>query len=139
MKKNNNSITYKSSFLDDLNINIVFKGDDDYEQLKEIFDEYGYGFFAPEFRLIIINGEVFLNNDDLSFDDLKFIEAHEVAHLILNHNGDRNKADEIEADLGAYLLLKDRNMSTERLECEFQNRHGIPFSKDMLLTFNFNL
>ena len=63
---------------------------------------------------------------------MKFIEAHEISHLLLGHNGPRSEQDEIEADLGAYILLKKNDMSTERLEDEFEERHGTPFDEDLL-------
>jgi len=132
MSKKDDFVSFKSSFLTNLNINVIFKENPHYPQIKEIFDMYGYGFLAPEFKTIFIDGEIFLGEDGFSFDDLKFIEAHEVSHLILNHDGPRNEEDEIEADLGAYILLKNKNMSTERLEDEFENRHGIPFSEELL-------
>jgi hypothetical protein len=132
MSKKDDLVSFKSSFLPNLNINVIFKENPHYPQIKEIFDMYGYGFLAPEFKTIFIDGEIFLGEDGFSFDDLKFIEAHEVSHLILNHDGPRNEQDEIEADLGAYILLKNKNMSTERLEDEFENRHGIPFSEELL-------
>jgi len=132
MSKKDDFVSFKSSFLPNLNINVIFKENPHYPQIKEIFDMYGYGFLAPEFKTIFIDGEIFLGEDGFSFDDLKFIEAHEVSHLILNHDGPRNEEDEIEADLGAYILLKNKNMSTERLEDEFENRHGIPFSEELL-------
>ena len=132
MSKKDDLVSFKSSFLPNLNINVIFKENPHYPQIKEIFDMYGYGFLAPEFKTIFIDGEIFLGEDGFSFDDLKFIEAHEVSHLILNHDGPRNEQDEIEADLGAYILLKNKNMSTERLEDEFENRHGITFSEELL-------
>jgi Zn-dependent peptidase ImmA (M78 family) len=132
MSKKDDLVSFKSSFLPNLNINVIFKENPHYPQIKEIFDMYGYGFLAPEFKTIFIDGEIFLGEEGFSFDDLKFIEAHEVSHLILNHDGPRNEEDEIEADLGAYILLKNKNMSTERLEDEFENRHGIPFSEELL-------
>ena len=132
MSKKDDLVSFKSSFLPNLNINVIFKENPHYPQIKEIFDMYGYGFLAPEFKTIFIDGEIFLGEEGFSFDDLKFIEAHEVSHLILNHDGPRNEQDEIEADLGAYILLKNKNMSTERLEDEFENRHGIPFSEELL-------
>lgn len=132
MSKKDDLVSFKSSFLPNLNINVIFKENPHYPQIKEIFDMYGYGFLAPEFKTIFIDGEIFLGEDGFSFDDLKFIEAHEVSHLILNHDGPRNEEDEIEADLGAYILLKNKNMSTERLEDEFENRHGISFSEELL-------
>jgi len=132
MSEKDDLVSFKSSFLPNLNINVIFKENPHYPQIKEIFDMYGYGFLAPEFKTIFIDGEIFLGEEGFSFDDLKFIEAHEVSHLILNHDGPRNEEDEIEADLGAYILLKNKNMSTERLEDEFENRHGIPFSEELL-------
>ena len=132
MSKKDDLVSFKSSFLPNLNINVIFKENPHYPQIKEIFDMYGYGFLAPEFKTIFIDGEIFLGEEGFSFDDLKFIEAHEVSHLILNHDGPRNEEDEIEADLGAYILLKNKNMSTERLEDEFENRHGITFSEELL-------
>ena len=63
---------------------------------------------------------------------MKFIEAHEISHLLLGHNGPRSEQDEIEADLGAYILLKKNDMSTERLEDEFEERPGTPFDEDLL-------
>lgn len=132
MDKDDDLISYKSNFLPDLSINVIFKENPNYLKMKKIFDKFGYGFLAPEFKTIFIDGEIFISEDGLTFDDLKFIEAHEIAHLILGHNGPRSEKDEIEADLGAYLLLKDKNMSTERLVDEFEYRHGIPFSEELL-------
>jgi hypothetical protein len=70
---------------------------------------------------------------------MKFIEAHEIAHLLLGHNGPRSEKDEIEADLGAYILLKKNEMSTDRLEDEFDSRHGMPFSEDLLDMVKYRL
>jgi hypothetical protein len=38
----------------------------------------------------------------------------------------------MDADLGAYILLKNKKLSTDRLVNEFENRHGIPFTEDLL-------
>jgi hypothetical protein len=69
-------------------------------------------------------------NDSL----FKFIEAHEVAHILLGHDGPRNEQEEIEADLGAYLILtkwgyKD---SIKMLLKNFRFRHGVKFDEKML-------
>ncbi len=125
-------IAYKSSFIPNMNINLVFKENPNYGVMRKIFDQYGYGFLAPECKTIFIDGEIFLGDDGLTMDDMKFIEAHEISHLLLGHNGPRSEKDEIEADLGAYILLKKNDMSTERLEDEFDSRHGIPFNEDLL-------
>lgn len=132
MSENDDIYSYRSSFLPDLNINVIFKENPNYPRLREIFEVYGFGFLAPEFKTIFIDGEIFLGDDGFTMDDMKFIEAHEVSHLIMGHDGPRSEKDEIEADLGAYILLKKHKMSTERLEDEFEYRHGIPFSEELL-------
>jgi hypothetical protein len=125
-------IAYPSTFIPNLNINVIFKENPNYPQMKEYFDMMGYGFLVPEFKTVFLDGENFIGEDSFTFDDMKFIEAHEVSHLMLGHNGPRSEEDEIEADLGAYILLTKHNMSTERLEDEFENRHGVPFSEELL-------
>jgi hypothetical protein len=97
-----------------------------------MFDEYGYGFMVPGQNLIIIDGEQFV--DDFNPDVLKFIEAHEIAHFILDHNGLRNDDDEMDADLGAYILLKkiDAIDSIKLLVKHFKNRHGVSFDEKLL-------
>lgn len=129
---NQDLMAFPSKFMPNLNINVIFKENPNYELMKELFNQYGYGFVAPEFKTVFLDGEVFLGDEGLSFDDLRFIEAHEISHLILGHNGPRSEQDEIEADLGAYILLKNHNLSTERLKDEFEYRHGVEFSEDLL-------
>ena len=124
-------ISYVSDFKPGVNILVIFKNNPNYSDLEDFFDEYGYGFYFPEQNLIIIDGEIFLGEGGLTMEDLKFIEAHEVTHLLLNHNGPRSENDEMEADLGAYILLKQHNMSTDRLVDEFYDRHGVEFDEEL--------
>ena len=97
-----------------------------------MFQEYGYGFMIPNKNLILINGEEILNN--YSDDLLKFIEAHEIAHVLLNHNGPRNEEEELDADLGAYVLLKQKDKigAIKTLLKHFKNRHGLKFDEKLL-------
>lgn len=136
MEKNHDLISFKSSFLPNLTINVIFRESPNYTILEKIFNQYGYGFLSTEFNTIFIDGELFLGDSGLTFDDMKFIEAHEIAHLILGHNGPRSVQDEIEADLGAYILLNREGMSTERLKDVFEYRHGVPFTEDLLMMVN---
>jgi Zn-dependent peptidase ImmA (M78 family) len=130
-------ITYSSIFKPEIKILVIFKNNENYENLITIFNEYGYGFYVPNQELIIINGEIFLNSNDLTMDDLRFIEAHEISHLLLNHDGPRSEKDEMDADIGAYILLTRHNISTERLVDEFEFRHNVKFDKK--LTKNFDI
>ena len=68
----------------------------------------------------------------MNFNDLKFVEAHEITHLLLGHTGPYSDNDEMDADLGAYILLKKNNLPTEKLESEFKSRHGVDFSEELL-------
>lgn len=131
--KDETLVTYKSNFLEGVFINVIFKGNEMYPDLIPLFEQYGFGFLAPDINMIILDGEVFIGDNDLTIDDLKMVEAHEVSHIILNHKGgQRSDKDELEADLGAYLLLSRNNISTDRLVEIFPERHGIEFSEELL-------
>jgi Zn-dependent peptidase ImmA (M78 family) len=125
-------ISYNSEFLPEITIAVVFSDNPQYENLEPMFKEYGYGFMVPNKNLIIIDGEQIINNFDS--DVLKFIEAHEIAHIILNHDGPRNEKEELAADLGAYILLKQKGKikSIKYLIKHFKNRHGIKFDEKLL-------
>jgi Zn-dependent peptidase ImmA (M78 family) len=125
------AISYPSTFKSGTNITVIFKENSNYETLKPYFEEYGYGFYYPEDKTIFLDGEVFVNSN-LDFKDLKFVEAHEVTHLLLGHTGPYSEDDEMDADLGAYILLKNKGISTEKLESEFKNRHGVDFDEKLL-------
>lgn len=126
-------IEYRSEFLNDVSVVVVFNNDPLYSQVKGFFEEYGFGFMVPGQNLMIIDGEILVGEPDAK-DILKFIEAHEVTHVLLGHDGPRNENDEIEADLGAYLLLQDKGYDKpiEILLNHFKERHGVNFNKEML-------
>jgi hypothetical protein len=87
---------------------------------------------VPGNDLVIIDGEQLIHN--LGSESLKFIEAHEISHIILGHDGPRNESDELDADLGAYILLKNsgKTDSIKTLLKQFKHRHGIKFSEELL-------
>ena len=126
-------ISYASVFEPSISITIVFKGNSNYKDLEPIFEKYGYGFYSPSTKSIFLDGEVFTDNDELDINDLRFVEAHEVSHLLFGHDGLHSDEDELDADLGAYVLLKRKGLSTDRLENEFGFRHGIEFDKKLLV------
>jgi hypothetical protein len=126
-------IEYRSEFLNDVSVVVVFNNDPLYSQVKGFFEQYGFGFMVPGQNLMIIDGEILVGEPDAK-NILKFIEAHEVTHVLLGHDGPRNENDEIEADLGAYLLLQDKGYDKpiEILLNHFKERHGVDFNKEML-------
>jgi hypothetical protein len=87
---------------------------------------------VPGKNLVIIDGEQLVNG--LGPEVLKFIEAHEISHVIMGHDGPRSEDDEIDADLGAYILLSKSGKidSIKTLLKQFKNRHGIKFNEKLL-------
>jgi hypothetical protein len=130
-----NIIRYPSIFNQDVFVTLIFKENSEYGNIKKLFDLYGFGFYSPDYKTIIIDGEIF-QESELDIDDLRFIEAHEISHLLLNHTGEKNDSDEMDADLGAYIILKRNNLSTKRLIDVFFERHGINFSEELLVRVN---
>ena len=125
-------IEFKSEFLPEITIVVIFKEDPLYPQVNEYFDEYGYGFMVPGKNLVIIDGEILEEIEDTSI--IKFIEAHEISHILLNHSGPRDEQEELEADLGAYVLLSQNGYQNaiDLLLKHFEDRHGIAFSEDLI-------
>jgi hypothetical protein len=128
--KKETQIEYRSEFLSDVTVVVVFNDDPLYSQVKPFFNQYGFGFMVPGQNLMIIDGEILVGEDNAK-DILKFIEAHEVAHILLKHNGPRNKRDEIDADMMALNLLieKGYDKSIKILLDKFQERHGVEFNE----------
>ena len=127
------NISYNSEFLPSVTIFVIFSDDPQYEHLKPLFEEYGYGFMVPNKNMILIDGEILLGNGNTE-NLLKFIEAHEISHVILNHEGPRDEDEELDADLGAYLLLSRNNniRAIKPLLKHFKERHGIKFDEKLL-------
>lgn len=126
------AFTFKSQFDPNITIIIILSDHPQYESVKPMFEKYGYGFMVPGQNIIIIDGEQFIDN--FNSDVLKFIEAHEIAHFVLDHKGPRDDKDEMDADLGAYLLLNKIGAidSIKLLIKHFKKRHGIGFDKKLL-------
>ena len=125
-------LIYNSEFLPSVQIAVVFEEDRQYEDLRQFFQDYGYGFMVHGKNLVIIDGEQLVNG--LGGEVLKFIEAHEISHIIMGHDGPRSEDDEIDADLGAYILLSQsgKTDSIKTLLKQFKNRHGIRFEEKLL-------
>ena len=113
---------YNSEWNDSIVVAVIDEGDYQYQTLAPLFNEYGYGFVLPEQKLIFIDG---------SYDVVhqKWIEAHEVAHIILGHKQQKNPNDEIEADTLAHKLLVGNgyHKAAQLVKNKFKERHGIEF------------
>ena len=113
---------YNSEWNDNIVVAVIDEGDYQYQTLAPLFNEYGYGFVLPEQKLIFIDG---------SYDVVhqKWIEAHEVAHIILGHKKEKDSKDEIEADTLAHKLLVGNGYykAAQLVKDKFRERHGVEF------------
>lgn len=106
----------------DIAVGIITKEDSRYEFLKPLFEKYGYGFTDTKIGCVFIDGEA-----GLSEAELKWVEAHEVAHINLKHKmGDRDEEDEYTADLHAklYLWKYGYKEAAELVDKHLNQRHG---------------
>lgn len=106
----------------EITVSILGKDDYRYDLLKPLFEEYGPGFADTKAGWVFIDGEVGLNRAEL-----KWIEAHEAAHIRLKHTmGERNAEDEYVADSQAklYLLKHGYKKSAELVSKYSIERHG---------------
>ena len=58
-----NPLSYSSEFLPSVTIFVIFSDNPQYEQLKPLFEEYGYGFTDPNKNMILIDGEILLEEE----------------------------------------------------------------------------
>jgi hypothetical protein len=118
--------TYFSEFRSDIAVAILGKDDYQYDVLKPLFDICGFGFAETSSGCVFIDGEV-----KLSKDELRWVEAHEVAHILLKHKKERNDLDEIEADTKAISLLTERGYTkaAQLVKDKFKERHKVEFKK----------
>lgn len=114
------SKTYFSEFQSDVAVAILTKDDHRYEVMKPLFEMCGFGFAETSSGCVFIDGEV-----KLTKDELRWVEAHEVSHILLKHIRDRNDSDEKAADMFAIILLLDKGYkkAAQLVENKFEERH----------------
>jgi Zn-dependent peptidase ImmA (M78 family) len=114
------SKTYFSEFKSDVAVAILTKDDYRYEVMKPLFEMCGFGFAETSSGCVFIDGEV-----KLTKDEVKWVEAHELAHIMLEHKKDRNANDEIAADMFSIILLLDKgyDKAAQLVEDKFLERH----------------
>lgn len=124
--------TFFSEFRSDIAVAILGKDDYRYEIMKPLFEQCGYGFAETSSGCVFIDGTLKLNKHEL-----KCVEAHEVAHIMLNHTKERNDKDEEQADTFAWLLLVNAgyDKAANLIVKYFKERHDKEFDA-FLLAYN---
>jgi len=116
------SKTYFSEFKSDVAVAILTKDDYRYEVMKPLFEMCGFGLAETSSGCVFIDGEV-----KLTKDELRWVEAHELAHIMLKHTKDRNDSDEKAADMFSIILLLDKgyDKAAQLVKDKFEERHKI--------------
>jgi hypothetical protein len=101
---------------------VIEAGDYQYQVLSPLFNDYGYGFVAPDQKLIFIDGN---QHKDVH----KIVEAHEVGHIVMEHGKHSDPIYEAEADTWAILKLRKcgYHKHANILMIQFEGRHGYSF------------
>ena len=86
---------------------VVYSEHESYSSVfSPIFKSHGLGFLIPGKKQMYIDGE---SLEDLTYDHLLAIQAHEIAHYKLKHKGQYSEKQELEADVEGYKTLIDGN------------------------------
>lgn len=86
---------------------VIYADANDYNSVyKPIFNSHGLGFLIPGKKQMYIDGEAL---EELTYDHLLAIQAHEIAHYRLKHKGSYSEKQELEADVEGYKILVDGN------------------------------
>jgi hypothetical protein len=104
--KGEDIITFWSRIDPKFRVLVIYKGSLSYPLIKEslLALDNSIGALVPGQEIILIDGER-VNEEGLSDDHILAIEAHEIAHAVLGHEGERNQTHEVEADELAIEIL----------------------------------
>lgn len=120
---------FKSRIDSAFDVSVVYSESEHYDAIKEIIPKGDVAFTDLRTKIIIVDGEQLAQ---LTNDHLLFVEAHEIAHHLLNHIDQYdNPEQEKEADMGAYIMLTQRGhkKAAELVKYYFKHRHKTKFDK----------
>ena len=95
------------SYLDpEVTIAIIYPGSSTYPAMSDIFKDTGIAFCMHDKKIIVIDGAQ-ASQEWFTPEHLRVIEAHEVGHIIAEHNHKKEECKDIEreADQIGYKLL----------------------------------
>jgi hypothetical protein len=104
--KEEDIISFDSRIDPSFKVFVIYKESQSYPLVKTslVSLDNSIGALLPGHNIILIDGER-VNEEGLSDDHILAIEAHEIAHSILGHEGERSQTHETEADKLAIEIL----------------------------------
>lgn len=99
-------VAYNSKVNPDFQVFVVYSDSEQYSEIREYLTKLNdsIGALMIGTKNIFIDGER-VTDENIDSDQLLAIEAHEIAHSMLGHEGGVDEASEKEADLLAVALL----------------------------------
>lgn len=104
--KGEDLISFDSRIDPEFKVIVIYKESQTYPLIKEslVALDNSIGALMPGQNIILIDGER-VNAEGLTDNHILAIEAHEIAHAMLGHEGERNQTHEGEADELAIEIL----------------------------------
>ena len=104
--KGEDLISFDSRIDPEFKVIVIYKESQTYPLIKEslVALDNSIGALMPGQNIILIDGER-VNTEGLTDNHILAIEAHEIAHAMLGHEGERNQTHEREADELAIEIL----------------------------------
>jgi hypothetical protein len=131
MTEDNTIKIYQSIINPDYTIHIVYKENAGYKDIKDSLDSIkSVGALWIGTTNIFIDGESIIDNN-IDQDQILALEAHEIAHSLLNHAAGMDEQSEKEADLFAITLLDmdGHYRASDYLKQRLQTNYGINYSE----------
>jgi len=111
MEQEQHMVAYTSKINPEFNVFVVYKEYEGYKTIKDSLEKMNnsIGVLWVGTKNIFIDGEA-ITDDNIDQDHLLAIEAHEIAHSMLNHDAGVDEQSEKEADLFGIALLEMSGM-----------------------------
>jgi len=126
-------LSFKSLIDDEYMVIVVYPESVHYGRFKSLIESVNGGIaaLATEHKAIIVDG---VELEEISSDQFKAVQAHEICHGVLKHGSGPIEIEEIEADLTAIdLLIKiGEHKASEALRERLREQRGIEYNEKSL-------
>jgi len=131
MEQEQSMVSYQSTINPEFTVIVIYKEHDRYKEIKDSLEKMNnsIGVLLVGTKNIFIDGEA-IAEQEIDKDQLLAIEAHEIAHSMLNHEAGIDDNSEKEADLLGIALLEmsDLQRAASFLKDRLKELHGIDYA-----------
>jgi len=131
MEQEQSIVSYQSTINPDFTVFVIYKEHGRYKEIKDSLEKMNnsIGVLLVGTKNIFIDGEA-VAEQEIDRDQLLAIEAHEIAHSMLNHEAGIDEHSEKEADLLGIALLEmsDLQRAASFLKDRMKELYGIDYA-----------